>query len=308
MSNFSRYNTYETPETNQQALPQGPTVRTYGPATQVTLVDGEYVQTSRPKGSYQTANLGADTYGQDDWRAQARNARGNPTTHITRECFVTIDGVQGRVSDFINAGRLREVSPGVIEEATQGASQDVPQVESAEASSDAAQMPDELVSAMNSALEVVPDHALQPLISTAISVAVGKNDMDHLVNRFVSASGLDPVDAMPRAQFLIQNFEAQAVGFLTTRAGVPQASIGEFYEHARSNPRAMEDAIRQQINGNSMAGWRKLASSYLSRVAPTAEAVQAGGLETRKTGSTTEVHLGHGVWADLKTAARLGYI
>jgi hypothetical protein len=313
MSSYSHYQTYQAPEGEQQ-VSQSLNSSNRGPATQVTLRDGEYVRSERPNGSYQTANMGAETFGADDWRAHARSAGGIPTTTITRDGFVTIGGVQGRVETFINMGVLREVAPGVIEEVSQGAPQEAPQDSPARgpqqaADADAAVMPDEVANALNTALEPVPDHALGPLVNDAIGVALGKGDVGEVARSLAQAAGIPDADALPRVEFMIQNYQAQADAFLTSRVGVPPESLQHFYEYARSKPEAMADAMRQQAFGSTMASWRKLASKYLAEVAPPEVNLQRAGIETRKgTGGRVEVHIGHGIWTDIQTATALGYV
>jgi len=301
MSNYSSFSTY-VPATEDAATPED-TVRIYHSAgvNSVSVTNGEVTAGQSSSASYDTANLARDSLG-DNWRGTARNKNGMPTTTITADSLVTIGGVQGRVSDFVGSGALQETSAGVFEEAPQVASSDTPE----SAGSAVATMPEDMAGAVDAALEPVPDHAIPALVSAAIGLASGVGDIDTLVSRVVSASGLEPADAKQRTEFAMRAYQSQADSYLTAKAGIAKTDLPAFYESVKSNPRQLQDAIRAQVNG-SMAAWGKLASGFQSNVAPSAEALAANGFQTRNTSGTPEVLIG-GIWASVKGAARAGLI
>lgn len=270
----------------------------------VTLTDGAATTDTFGNAKYSTSDMARDTFG-DGWKATARN-NGMPAREMNGDTVVTINGVNGRVRDFVSTGLLREVAPGQFEEATQDDPQGTTEGHQEAGSEDAAVMPDDVLATVNAALEPVPDHALDGLVAAAIGTVTGGTSMDTLINRLVSASGVEPADAKMRAEYIIAAYQAQADHYLTTRAGIDRESLPAFYEAAKQNPRVLDQAMRDQVNG-SMKSWKKIADSFVSKTAPTMAALEAAGYPTRKLNGTPEVFIG-GMWASVHGAARAGLI
>jgi hypothetical protein len=271
-------------------------------AVSVTLTDGEATTQTRTNEKYSSADLGKDTFGADDWRSTARNRYGNPTTTITEDAVVTIGGVQGRVADFVRSGLLHETAAGVFEEAPEEA----PQEEQEQADPHAAVMPEEVRQSIDGALEPVPDHALDAVLSAGVRVAAGAATVDAIVSQVVSSSGIDPADARERTEFVISAYQQQADAYLTNRAGIAKEDLAGFYDAARSNPGLLQEAIRTQVRG-SMEGWKRIADGYVSKTAPSAAALEAAGYPTRNLSGTPEVFIG-GMWCSVHGAARAGLL
>lgn len=308
---YASYSTYVPPAGDQQQdAPQGDltnyrgvTIReSTGPMT-ATVRDGEVTTSHGVSGRYDASNLARDMYGEDDWRGTARSKHGSPTTVITQDSLVTLNGVQGQVSSFVRSGDLVEVSPGVFQLPTEGESQQAP-----EAINDVASMPEGVAGAVDEALAPVPDHAIAPLITAAVNVVSGQGgDMQSLVAKFVAASGVEPAEAQSRAEYIIAAYQGQTDAYLTQRLGIAKEDLPALYEAARANPRQLTAALREQIDGRSMAGWKQIASMFQAKTGPSMTALEKAGYPVRNTGSTPEVFIG-GMWASIKGAARAGLI
>lgn len=297
------YQTYQaTPEATQQNPSEGVRVYDHQGAVQITMSgDGQTSLTTRGKNSFSTSDLGKDTHG-DSWKATAISAKGLPTSTITAESVVTLGGIQGRVRDFVSAGRLREVSPGQFEEASQEATQE----NAEETPQDAAVMPEEVRAAVNAAIEPLPAHARPAVVSLVANMATGDTTMEQVVSRFVAESGIHPDDARQRIEFSMKAHQAQTDAYLVHREGIPASELPQFYDAVRKNPRGMKSAMLRQANG-SMSGWRELVAKYNVRTVPPMANVVRAGLETRNISGTPEVKIGN-VWCSIHGATRAGLI
>jgi hypothetical protein len=299
------HNTFQGPETNSADTPND--VRTYvhRGSSAITISNGEAVATTRGTESYNASDLAKDTFG-DDWRGTARSKNGGPTSSITADSLVTIKGTQGRVRDFVAAGRLHETSPGVFEEAA--AVESTPHAPLPQADQHAALMPDAVVESVNAALEPVPDHALPALVGAAAAAMSGSGSIEALVTHVVKEGGVDPAEARSRVEFVMRAYQAQTDSFLTHRMGIAADDLKAFYAEVQQDPRAMQNAINTQMNGRSMSAWAKLAEKhYFAKQPPSDASLKAAGFETRDVSGNREVRI-NGIWASVKGAARAGLI
>lgn len=301
MSNFASIQTYQGPiEETPQAVPAARLYQHQG-ANSVSIRDGEVSTSINGQDSYQTSNLAQDTHG-DNWKGTARNRFGNPTTAIDAETLVTIDGMQFKVKEFVAAGRLKETAPGVFEEASATPAASQPE----STSEDVATLTEDALGAVNEALSPVPDHALDGLLTTASSVAAGLTSVDQLVSKMVRVSGVDPEDAKARVETITATYQAQADGYLTSKAGIAREDLAAFYESVKAKPGLLHEAIRQQVAGD-FSGWNRLAYGFTAKTAPSVDAVNKAGYPTRNISGTPEVFIG-GMWASVKGAARAGLL
>lgn len=301
MTTYS-FSTYTGPSEEPQHI-SGPTVRTAEGTTSITL-SGDTTKTSHSgKACFSTADLPKEQFGADSWKATGRTPSGAPARQITSDTVVTLGGVQGRVADFVNAGMLREVSPGQFAEAPLEATQDQDQTAGGYQDEDAAQMPESLTEAVNEALEPFSDHAIQAGVAHVTLAAIGDGDLSKAAAALSRSSGIDPQEAQQRIAFVTQAYETQTVQYLA-KFGITAEDLPAFYADLKTHSSAgLREAIQAQVNGNSMKPWGKLAEKWMSTTAPSAQALQRVGLQVRG----EEVML-NGNWLNIKAAARAGLI
>ncbi|MFV8642317.1 hypothetical protein ACNRBS_22530 [Ralstonia pseudosolanacearum] len=243
----------------------------------------------------------------DDWRSTARNSYGHPTSKITEQSVVEIDGMSAEVGILVKAGVLIETKDGDFVRAAQSAPQEQQQKDTP---AEPGAMPADVVDAVNSAMDGLSDSTVQKAGSLGIAAAVGDMSADDIVTAVARDTGMEPSEAAQRVQFATAAFQSQADNFVVNHLGIPSGDLQNFYDFCRQpeNKGALQTAVQQQVFGNSMAAFKPLVSAYMSNVAPSAAVLQANGFET-KTGPSGEgmVRI-NGQWMATKVAAKLGMI
>jgi hypothetical protein len=248
-------------------------------------------------------------YEAGDWRATARNAFGNPTSKITEDCVVELDGVSGQVGIFVKAGLLVQTKDGEFVRPTQATTrsqfeqdQDTP--------AEPGSMTAKEVEALNATLEGFDDSTVQRGAALGIASAVDGTGLDNVVASVAQVTGQDAAEVAPQVQAAASAFQAQADKFITGHLGIPAGELPEFYEFCRqgSNKGALQTAIQQQVFGNSMSGYKPLVEAYMSNVAPSASALEANGFETKTGPKGEELVKIQGQWMPTKVAAKVGLI
>ncbi|MHA6864499.1 hypothetical protein [Ralstonia pseudosolanacearum] len=244
-------------------------------------------------------------YAADDWRSTARNSLGHPTSKITEQTVVEVDGMSAEVGILVKAGVLIETKDGDFVRAAQAAPQEQQQ-ETLEPGA----MPADVVDAVNSALDGMSDSTVQKAGSLGVAAAVGDMPVEEVVTALARDSGIEPAEMAQRFSFAQAAFQSQADNFITKHLGIPEGDLQNFYEFVRQpeHKGALQNAIRQQVQGNSMAAYKPLVDSYYANSAPSAAALQRNGFETKTDHDGRELVRIQGQWMPLKVAAKTGLI
>lgn len=245
-------------------------------------------------------------FSEGDWRATARNSYGNPTSKITEDCVVEIDGMNAQVGMLVKAGILVETPDGFVK-ATQGATEGATQEDT---QAEPGAMPAETVDAINSAMDGLSDSSVQRAGSLGIAAAVGDSSMDEVVAGIARDTGMEPAEAAQRVDFVKDAYQAQADHYITSGLGISAGELQDFYEFCRqpANKGALQTAVQQQVFGNSMSGYKPLVDSYMNNVAPSTRALEANGFETKTGPKGEELVKIQGQWMPTKVAAKVGLI
>ncbi|MFJ0454066.1 hypothetical protein [Bordetella bronchiseptica] len=255
-------------------------------------------------------------YAQEDWRSTARTSYGSPTNDIDGGTVVRIGGVSAKVSNFLQTGILIKQGDGYVlaggeDQQPRGAQHEQQQdQEQGQHDPDLAVMPEEVVSGIDQAAAGIPQVAIQNGMASAIAGAMGDIPMENIATGLAQNTGMELAEAQGRAQFIIDAYQAQADSFLTSQVGLSSGELEDFYDFAREpgNKDALRVALEGQLYGNSMAGWRPLIGRYMDQVAPSAEALQTRGFETRVSPEGEQMVRIQGVWMSTRAAARAGLI
>ncbi|WP_017235352.1 hypothetical protein [Pandoraea sp. B-6] len=307
MSDYSSYSTYVP--TEETALPStGPTTRVVGGTTSITLNGNDSVSNTSEYASVSAGDL--SSYESSDWRSTARDPMGLPTNNITPASVVVIAGMSAKVGDFIKAGILRETSDGFA--LTSSDSQNGPRQDTEEATEeggeeanpDAAMMPEEVASAVDTAVEPFDQSTLDAGLAHAIAAATGDMAVEDVVMGVAQRSGMDPSQAGERVQFVIDAYQAQTDNYLTSN-GLGADELPAFYEWAKQSGQkaGLTAAIQQQAYARDMSAWKPLIAGFMRGVAPNLGALQANGYEVN--GDLVRID---GTWMNVKAAAKAGLI
>lgn len=171
-------------------------------------------------------------------------------------------------------------------------------------------MPRDVVETIDRAVEGMSQATVQSGMSLAVAAAVGDIAVEDVAVGVARHTGLDPADAAQRTQFIIDAYQAQTDQFLTSRMGLSAEGLPGFYEWAKQpeNKSALQEAIKGQLYGNSMAGWRPIVSQYFASVSPSADALKARGFETKQSSDGTTLVRIQGHWMSVSSAASAGFI
>ncbi|MFE0840535.1 hypothetical protein [Achromobacter insolitus] len=283
----------------------------------VTIQGGEIVSSTSGVSSFD-AGKDFSPYAQEDWRSTARTSYGSPTNDIDGDTVVRIGGVSAKVSNFVQTGILIKQGDGYVlaggedlgGEQPRGAQQEQQDQEQGQHDPDLAVMPEEVVSGIDQAAAGIPQAAIQNGMASAIAGAMGDIPMEDIAVGLAQNTGMELTEAQGRAQFIIDAYQAQADSFLTSQMGLSSGELQDFYEFAREpgNKDALRVALEGQLYGNNMAGWRPLIARYMDQVAPSAEALQTRGFETRVSPEGEQMVRIQGVWMSTRAAARAGLI
>lgn len=289
------------PEAHQNA-----STKVVGGTTSITFRAGGGSTTTATHGAVSASDL--TPYSDDDWRSTAKNSYGNPTSKITGDSVVEIDGLNAQVDMFVKAGVLVETPDGF-----ELASKVTPQGDIDEADDDNREpgaMPAEVVEAVNSALDGLSDSTVQKAGSIGIAAAVGDMTLEDVAAGIALDTGMEPTEAAQRTQFVVDAYQAQADHFITSGLGIPADDLQNFYAFCRQpeNKGALQTAVQQQVFGNSMAAFKPLVDSYMSNVAPSANALASRGFETKTAPNGEELVRIQGQWMPTKVAAKVGLI
>lgn len=293
------FSTHTGPTEAPAPMPAGPFIREDAGTSSVVLNGNTANASHTGKDRYSTADLPADQFGAGTWQSTARTPTGSPARQITSDTVVTLAGVQGRVKDFVSAGVLHEQGPGQYSEAPQEFQTQAPQA----AHVDAAVMPEEIVQAVDQALEPLSDSAIQVGIAHATLAAVGDGNLQAVVEAVARSSGMEPSEALSRAEFVVQAYQSQT-GHYLGKLGIMAEDLPAFYEDMKLHHKAgLKDAINRQLNANDLAGWRNLAAKWMATTAPGPQALARAGLDVR--GDEVRVN---GGWMPIRSAAKAGLI
>jgi len=318
MGNYASY-TVPTDTTDHlsstEGQPQG--IGNQGGVHSITIQGGEIVSSTSGVTSFD-AGKDFSPYAQGDWRGTARTHYGAPTNDIDGDTVVSIGGVTAKVSNFVQTGILIKQgdgftlaggeAPAVNDSQPSGDRPEQQQQGSDDA--DLAVMPEEVVSGIDQAAAGIPQAAIQNGMASAIAGAMGDIPMEDIAAGLARSTGMELTEAQGRAQFIIDAYQGQADSYLTSQMSLPPEELQDFYEFAREadNKAALREALQGQLYGNSMAGWRPLMARYMDQVAPSAEALQARGFETKVTAEGEQLVRIQGNWMSARAAARAGII
>lgn len=321
MGNFHSYSI--NPNQEQSASDVAPvvpqTLANSGGSHSISINGSGSVATSFGTSSVDTGK-DLSPFSQDDWRSTARTPYGTPTNEITEKTFVHIGGISAQVSTLVQAGVLVKQGEGFVlkgEESpnapSEDGSQDQPKEPLKAAESDdtsMGDMPTEVVEAINSAMDGLPDFAVQKGGTLGIAFALGDASFDDIVTGIAQGSGMAPEETSQRVQFVMSAYQAQADNYITGSGGITSADIPDFYDFCRKseNKGALQDAIQKQVYGNSMTAWKPLIDKFMSGTAPSVATLRANGFETKSGPVGEELVRIQGVWMNSQAAARAGLI
>ena len=294
MSDFQSYSSYVPQE---EAFTHAPTIRQEAPVHRVSSTSGVMTETSDSLDRGHSGQINPAN-GTDSWQATATTTTGRAVSKITEDSLVTINGLQGKVSFFVEQGILQQGADGKF---TEGTGQPAPPVEDL---SDVLQFADVTLNQMNQALEGVPDHAAEMLSATATGVALGRIDHAQLVSKFSTSSGLDPAASQARITILQNAYQAQADQALESRSGIGAGDRADFYQWAKTHHNAqLLEAIGKQMRSSDVSGYKALADRWMSSTPPSMDALKSAGIPIR--GSDCFIR---GQWMSPSAAARAGFI
>ncbi len=324
MGDFTQYQTYVPTEEDQQAQQQqnqASNVSVVGGSHTITINGGDARYTSSGVQSFSAAE-DFSVYGAEDWRSTARSAQGFPTNEIGEDSVVTIGGISSPVKVFVTTGILQKQGDQFVlaggqqahATAAQGNAdaeqQQQDQQQQQAQGDDSAAIPDDVAQAMNAAAEPFSQPVYDNGVALGMAHALGDIPLENVAAGVAKNSGMSPEDVAPRAQFIIDSFQAQADNFITGRLGLAAGDLDDFYSFARepANKGALRDALNGQLYGGSMAAWRPLVDRYISSTAPSAAALKSRGFETKQGADGADLVRINGTWMSLKAAARAGLI
>lgn len=307
MTNFYQTSPAEEVTTVQVEPPQqfqNTSTRVVGGTTSITFRGDGGAMTTTRNSMVSAADL--TPYAEGDWRATARNAHGNPTSKITEDCVVEVDGMSAQVGMLVKAGILVETPDGFVK-ATQGATKGATQEDTQE---EPGAMPAETVDAINSAMDGLSDSTVQHAGALGIAAAVGDSSLEDVAAGIARDTGMEPAEAAQRVEFVKDAYQAQADHYITSGLGIPAGDLQSFYEFCRqpANKGALQTAVQQQVFGNSMAGYGPLVQAYMNNVAPSSRALESRGFETKTGADGVELVRIQGTWMPTKVAAKIGLI
>ena len=292
--NFQSYSSYVPQE---EAFSHAPTIRQEAPVHRVSSTSGVMTESSDSLDRGHSGQINPAN-GTDTWQATATTTTGRAVSQITEDSLVTINGLQGKVSFFIEQGILQQGADGKF---TEGTGQPAPPVED---KGDILQFADVTMTQMNQALEGVPDHAAEMISATATGVALGRIDHAQLVSKFSTSSGLDPAASQARITILQNAYQAQADQALESRSGIGAGDRAEFYAWAKTHHNAqLQEAIGKQMRSSDVSGYKALATKWMAATPPSVDALKAAGIPIR--GSDCFIR---GQWMSPSAAARAGFI
>ncbi|MCA7959529.1 hypothetical protein C6Q21_00760 [Burkholderia multivorans] len=308
--------TYQTPVSDEAEQPTSQTITANEGGTYSVTIDG-----SGPRSSYSsvsTINTAEDfsAFDAGDWRSTARTDQGAPTNEITKDSVVTIGGVTAKVETFAATGILQKQGDQYVQTGGNASGGQPQQAEAGQEQqeqgqgNDTALMPRDVVETIDRAVEGMSQATVQSGMSLAVAAAVGDIAVEDVAVGVARHTGLDPADAAQRTQFIIDAYQAQTDQFLTSRMGLSAEGLPGFYEWAKQpeNKSALQEAIKGQLYGNSMAGWRPIVSQYFASVSPSADALKARGFETKQSSDGTTLVRIQGHWMSVSSAASAGFI
>ena len=292
--NFQSYSSYVPQE---EIFQRGPQIREEAPVHRVSSSAGVITESSDSLDRGHSGQINPAS-GSNTWQATAITTTGRAVSQITEDSLVTIGGIQGKVSFFVNEGILQQGADGKF---TEGTGRPAPVVED---KGDVLQFADVTVNQMNQALDGVPSHAAEMISATATGVALGRIDHAQLVAKFGSSSGLDPAASQSRITILQNAYQAQADQALESRSGIGAADKADFYAWAKANHNGqLQEAIGKQMRSSDVSGYTKLANLWLNSTPPSLSAIKAAGIPVRGTDCFIK-----GQWMSPGAAARAGFI
>lgn len=313
MGDFASYQAPVSTEADQRTS-QAITSREGG--TYSVTIDGSGSRSSFS--SVSTVNTAEDfsAFDEGDWRSTARTEQGSPTNEITKDSVVTIGGVTAKVETFAATGILQKqgdqyvltgskASGGQPQQGKTGQEQQQQQQ-----GNDTALMPRDVVETIDRAVEGMSQATVQSGMALGVAAAVGDISVEDVAAGVARHTGLDPADAAQRTGFIIEAYQAQTDQFLTSRMGLSPEGLPGFYEWAKQpeNKSALQEAIKGQLYGNSMAGWRPLVGKYFATVSPSTDALKSRGFETKHASDGTTLVRIQGQWMSVASAASAGFI
>ena len=194
MTNFYQTSPSEETTTVQVEPPQpyqNTSTRVAGGVTSINFRGDTGALTTTRNSTVSAADL--TPYAESDWRATARNAHGNPTSKITEECVVEVDGMSAQVGMLVKAGILVETPEGFVK-ATQAATEGATEEDTPEPGA----MPAETVDAINSAMEGLSNSTVQHAGALGIAAAVGDSSLDEVIAGVARDTGMEPTEAAQR--------------------------------------------------------------------------------------------------------------
>lgn len=309
MGDFTSYSTYVPDPTGPtEPRPQVQINPEAGRTYTTTVRDGKFINSSSGVSQVSAAELNPH-HNDGTVFATARGHEGSlGLSEITENCTIEVNGVRAPVKTFAAMGLVHKDANGDWQEGS-GLADVAPEPEAKpEATEDDLSMPEDVASAVDRALDGVSDSQIEPLVATGLAVATGELDHGKLVAKMVSFSGVTEAEAATRIATMQHAYQLQADTAITSRCGISEADLPDFYAWAKANQTgALRAAIEKQVHQNNLGGYRALAERFLAENPPSVEAITAAGHRTRRTEDRSEVFLS-GHWMTIATAARLGLL
>lgn len=227
----------------------------------------------------------------------------------TVELVPGVPGSRTNIKTAIRDGLIKETSPGFYEDAAgqQATSQEAPQEPQEEPQQDpgAPVFDAREDAAWSQYIDPLPQHAYDAAVAAGVGFAVhGMGSLDDVAKSLARGAGLEVAQA--------EDFAYAGAGLYQRAADRALAAVGldgdtlqEFYAHAKTQPRPLQDAVQRLIHQRDPGGFQEMARAWKgtnSAKLPEVKAMQAAGFETFVDRQTGEVmaRKGQGQWVSAR--------
>jgi hypothetical protein len=247
----------------------------------------------------------------------ALNNAGSPTALRTNSVSVEIEpgNPASRVSlgAAVNLGYLTLTPSGDYVETASGSDKQAQQPQDAPKEPESALFDGGQEQAFGEAIADVPQVLYDSAMTQAANLAASSGSVEEVINALSkitadlsSQSGVPSETLIKAQQIAQQQFQRQADATIKALGVDPQ----ELYKWAKENQaQALGRAVRDQVSVRSVEGYKALAKTYLTKVAPSTQVLQQNGyaIKEAKPGQEEMVQI-DGMWLSVKTAARIGLV
>ena len=163
---------------------------------------------------------------------------------------------------------------------------------------------------VNETINGIDAGGVESLTASIVGFALGKIPAERVANQFSSLTGCGLVAGAAKVATIQAVNQAQSDDYLVTQHGISRGELPDVYEFARGreNKEALNKAITDQIYAKRMDGYKGLVNAYMNKTAPSAQALNASGIETKLSADGKELVKVQGMWMQSKVASMNGWI